>query len=63
MSELVVTVVSNFLNAVPEQVKLWDKKVVTYLSGDKEAFERFRTGSPVVKWQIYRDVRSAGGAS
>lgn len=57
MQQEVLTLLSSFLEAIPVQVKTWDKKVIDYLSNNAKALQEFKAGNNSTKWNIYSDIR------
>lgn len=57
MQKEVLALLSSFLEAIPAQVKIWDKKVIDYLSGNTRALQEFKAGSNSTKWDIYSETR------
>lgn len=57
MQKEVLALLSSFLEAIPAQVKLWDKRVIEYLSSNANALREFKAGSHSTKWNIYAEIR------
>lgn len=49
--------IAAFLGTLPEQVRMWDSKVVTCMVQHPPTFEAFKAGNDLTKWRIYMTVR------
>jgi len=45
--------IAAFLGTIPEQVRMWDAKVVSRMVQHPSAFEEFKAGNDITKWHIY----------
>ena len=50
--------IAAFLGTLPEQVRMWDAKLVSAMVQQPSHFEAFKAGSELDKWQIYMSVRT-----
>jgi hypothetical protein len=57
MNPEIVKSLAVFLEALPEQVATWDKKVVEHLSTHPDKLRAFHSGSPTAKWRIYAAIK------
>lgn len=55
--EHVVQELTRFLDALPEQVLAWDRKVIDRLSANVALFREFQGGGSAAKWKIYSTIR------
>ena len=56
-NKVVVRELCAFLNAVPQQIRLWDKKVVDFLIKHPDTFVKFQNGCHYTKWDIYQSIK------
>lgn len=49
--------IAAFLGTLPEQVRMWDAKVVAGMVQHPPTFEAFKAGNDLTKWRIYMSVR------
>lgn len=49
--------IAAFLGTIPEQVRMWDAKVVSRMVQYPSAFEEFKAGNDITKWHIYMTLR------
>jgi hypothetical protein len=57
MKNKVISELCAFLNALPQQILLWDKKVVDFLVQHPDIFARFQDGCHYTKWDIYQSIK------
>jgi predicted lipoprotein len=57
MQTEVLVLLATFLDAIPAQVKIWDRKVIEYLSSNARALQEFKAASKLAKWDIYTSIR------
>lgn len=57
MNTKIVGMLASFLEAMPDQVATWDRKVVDYLDANPEKMKDFHSGSQTVKWRIYSSIK------
>jgi hypothetical protein len=57
MNPEIVKSLAHFLEALPEQVATWDKKVVEHLSAHPDKLHAFHSGSATAKWRIYASIK------
>lgn len=57
MNPEIVTTLATFLEAIPDQVATWDRKVVDHLSANPEEMRMFNNGSATIKWHIYSAIK------
>ena len=50
--------IAAFLGTLPEQVRMWDAKLVSAMVQQPIHFEAFKAGSEIGKWQIYMSIRT-----
>ncbi len=46
-----------FLEAWPEQVRMWDARVIAGMVQHPQTFEAFKAGNDTMKWRIYIALR------
>ena len=56
-NKVVIRELCAFLNAVPQQIRLWDKKVVDFFIKHPDTFAKFRDGCHYTKWDIYQSIK------
>lgn len=49
--------IAAFLGTLPDQVRMWDSKVVAGMVQHPPTFEAFKVGNDLTKWHIYMTVR------
>lgn len=49
--------IAAFLGTIPEQVRMWDAKVVSRMIQHPSTFEEFKAGNDITKWRIYMSLR------
>ncbi|MEZ0271098.1 MAG: hypothetical protein ACAH18_03305 [Methylophilaceae bacterium] len=49
--------IAAFLGTIPEQVRMWDARVVSRMVQYPAAFEEFKAGNDLTKWHIYMTLR------
>jgi len=49
--------IAAFLGTLPEQVRMWDAKVVAGMAQHPSTFEAFKAGNDWTKWSIYMTLR------
>lgn len=49
--------IAAFLGTLPEQVRMWDAKLVSRMVQHPTEFEAFKAGNDITKWQIYMTMR------
>ena len=57
MNPEIVKSLAHFLEALPDQVATWDKKVVDHLSANPDKLQAFHSGSATAKWGIYSSIK------
>ncbi len=57
MKHKVVTELAKFLNAAPQQIYAWNKKVVDFLIQHPDIFRKFQNGCHYTKWDIYQSIK------
>lgn len=53
----IVRSLASFLDAIPYQVALWDKRVVDHFVAHPDKLKAFSSGSATSKWQIYSEIK------
>lgn len=57
MKQKVIAELASFLNAVPNQIRAWDKRVVDFLVRNPDIFNKFQNGCHYTKWDIYQSIK------
>lgn len=50
--------IAAFLGTLPEQVRMWDAKLVSAMVQHPSHFEAFKAGNDLDKWLIYISLRT-----
>ena len=50
--------IAAFLGTLPEQVRIWDAKLVSAMVQHPGHFEAFKAGNELDKWRIYMTLRT-----
>lgn len=53
----VIHTLAHFLEAIPEQVALFDHHVVDHLVKNPDSLARFKNGCLQTKWKIYSELK------
>lgn len=57
LKKKIVNELAAFLNVVPQQINMWNRKVVDFMVRNPDIFVEFKNGCHYAKWEIYQSIR------